>query len=499
MYPQQRKPIRPYIVRGVILLAVVGVFGYIATHGRLDISKTSSETVVVSRYSESLSNTPEYKTGSSHILSSGEYSIATSLVDDGLFVQQVDIPHFLQSFSAQNNSRSSKTSVLARNSNENIAIINGKVVSYDSTGNIRTPVPNNITNQAYSKSFDRSFPDFEYFKQISSSTVAGFVSSSTGQQPAIYDLSTSSVTFFPLIKSSGRYVSLSPDYGVFSALDTKKRELHTYNTKSGTESIFKLGGELSISSIGSRALFSSVGKHVAVVGGRSFEDTNDARKSIDGGDQVVYVFDTATNTRVFKKSFGSTVITGIVLSKSSDKIAIQTLSQTAVYSVSSGDLLYTLPFPTSQLLWIDGSRFIAQTPENSIFIADGAAKTAKTLVPYSSVRPSKISFIDNGLVYFTGFSESIPGVAGSDIYSSEFDSEATQRSTNALTKFPYQGEGFYVDVLNNTPIVQLTRYRGLGKTIVDNTAKQAASSHVRENLGADAVGDIVYTYIIFDY
>lgn len=498
MNPQQR-PLRPYIIRVVVALLLLGVGYYVYSHGRIDASQSKPQEITLVKQSSGLDTIPEFKSGSSHLLSSGTYSIAAPIRDGGLVVQQLTVPHFLQSVSVQNTGYSSYTKTVARNANENIAVVNGSVQSFDIGGNFRKPITNNISNDSYTRSVDQSFPDFEYFRQLSKDMVAGFVVSSNGQQPAVYNLSKKSVTYFPLIESRGRYVSISPDYGTFSALDSRQRELHMYDIRTGSEQLFKLGGELEISSIGSRALFSSRGDNVAIVGGRSFEDTNDANRSIDGGDQVVYVFDSSSGIELFSKSFGSTVVTGVVLSPSGNMITIQGLDQTGVYDVDSGDLLFSLPFASNSIYWFEDTQFIAQTPENGLFQVNSSGKSAKTITPYTSVRPSKVSFIEDGSIYFTGFAQSIRGVANANIYTSDLSKDSSNQNSNTLTKFPYQGEGCYVDVLDDTPVVQLTRYKSPGSVIIDQRAKQDAISYVRENLGDDVAKRIIYTYIDFNY
>jgi hypothetical protein len=193
---------------------------------------------------------------------------------------------------------------------------------------------------------------------------------------------------------------------------------------------------------------------MAVTSGPSISTSNDDEADFDKSDHVVRLLNTDTKKEERSFSFPNGNVSDISLSPDSSRIAIQTLGSTGIYSVSTGEIEFTIPYPVNEFIWSTNSDFVFITRSNGLFTGSVDSKEAKTIVSYNDVRPTDISFIEGSVIYFTGYTGTIDNAKNPDSYRVDTSKNRSDTETAALRKFPYQGQGFYVDYLNNVVTIQ---------------------------------------------
>ena len=483
----------------ITLLVIVAVW-YISTHGFIAIGSSGTNKTTTKYYSvnSDLEVNPGESSDTRILLPSGDYLVQRPDGFGGFTIQNATAPRWLTTTSLQPQTAGFRTTAISKNSLLHVGLRNNKVISYrDDT--YRSADTKNITNDnIVDKSFV-NYPGFNSSIQIGSEKIGGFVETPNGFQPTIYDINKETIKTFAFVND---YVDtgLIAIHDGFGYLDKKNNVVFLYTSDTVQEISLK---GLNVSFNADEALFSYSNGKIAVVTGLSLVLSGDDEPEDAISDkQKIFVFDTETKNIEQQLNFGDTFITGVSLSPNGQFIAVQTPDSTSVINIVSKKQVHTIPFSTSDLTWVENNTIVVNTANDGIMLADINEKTTKSIVPYSLVKPTKVSFIKNGMVYFTGYKANVRGKVNANIYSSVIKTNSTdQKNYAVIENFPYQGRDYYIDIYNNTITVQRTRYVSNGNATVSKEALNRAKQYAQDKLGDSLkkyTYNLTYTDLILD-
>jgi hypothetical protein len=483
-------------VLGVSL--VLFIAWYIYDHGFISIK--TSDTLQERRYARvdtKLSTTTNSFSGTSTLARSGNYSLITRDKAGYTTLQEIVVPHFLKTTEVPSKTIKPQITPLARQSPVDVSMAGSTLVGYTNSGSIQPLLPSNITGDISGISQAPDFPSILQQVQVSPSIIGGIVESNGGVQPFFYDFTSSKSTYLPPVEKRERDISLKPFNGGFTLYSTGSKSITVYTPDSPTPQLVEVKNNKPISKYNGGPIYSYEKNTVAFVTGKDVIDGSDEADPIgDNNHEIVIQKSGKASTSI---RTGNSLITKIALSPDSRYIFTQNAQSASIYDTKTKQVSFRIPIPVTQFIWKDSDTFTFITNEAGIFSGQVSKKTARNLVPYSTVRPTKISFISGDDVYFSGYTTKTDGNAQPDIYRASLSLTASSDELSALQNFPYQGNGFYVDRLGSTITVQLTHYlTDEGENTDDPVAKAAAETYIRSKIKDMNKYTIGYTYIDVD-
>lgn len=471
---------------------------YLLTHGRLNIPSASKESVATYvRLEDGVAKTPEGTEQSGNIVPTGTYSVSIKDKDGNRIITNADVARLLMETTVDVKPTPRHITTIARNSLSDLIYTSRGLSSYEGAS-FRQLDPSNITNDSL-KDFELpTYPDFIEKQQVNRSILVGFENASNGVQPLRYDAISGKVDFYPLLSDvDPKKVYLNQTGNTFALFDKGSGNIVAYDISSSHTTSISLDNIDKVSENEGRPVFSVTSKRLAILIGPDFVASNDNDMELIEGDHTVKIFDTSSKKIVKSLPLSSASVRDISLSSNGTYIAITTSTQTGIYNVKKGKLIFSVPHSVEDFRWLNDDKFIFTSTSEGIFSGSMKDQSAQTLVSYKDVRPTSISFLEGEELYFTGFNGTIPNADYPDAYKVSLSAAANKADFTSLRDFPHSGRGFYTDQLNGVVIVQLTRYtdeegNSLG---LDAEAKARAVSYVRSKLPDYPVGEIKYVYV----
>lgn len=500
MYPQtNQKKIRitAYILLGVTICSIAFYFGQ---KGFLIISPDSnSKKTSIIHYSDELTATPVSVTGSSNLVQYGVYGVS-SLGKNGIYsIQEAKVPSLLRNVRVNKSPDPRMVKTLGRNSLRNIVLSQKGIVSYSGT-DTRKIEPLNITNDGLVNNVIQ-LPSYTDSTQVNPSTVCGIEDVTGGVQPSCYNAETNTRVYFAKIESKRVDITVSKDMSFFSVIDIARKQVFQYRPDGLTTTV-ELPKDIDFSQSSNGAIFSTSDQYIAIATGKDSRDSSDDRRSIDSDTikdipQTISILDIKTGTQVARYSYKDIFATSISLSPNGSFLAVTTANQTAFYATKNPkDNAFISPYITREVLWLSDTKVAITTQDEGIMIVEPLKRLGASLTPPSLIQPTAVSAYDpvRKVLYFTGFTSTIQGSSNPNAYVADLTKSATRLSAKSLSSFPYQGSGFYVDVLGGIATIQLTRYIEGDTSQIDTDVKNQAETYVRTHLGT-AGYELRYSYI----
>ncbi len=485
-------------LRRIVLVALVAMAAlfvwYLLTHGRL-ITPSAGESTPVSysRLQDSLNRAPGITASESTITPTGVYSVSTGDTDGNRYIRNITVGRLLQPTAAQGTVKPNRLSTLGRNALSQITQSARGLSTYEGSV-FRLIEPSNITNENFKEFELAALPEFVDHIQLDHQTLVGFEETNGGVQPIRYNTVSQSVTIYPIISEvSQNNVTLLEAGERFALFNQSDSMLSIYGPASEVVDV-SIGAADNITRNNGVPVISLSSNRLAVITGPDFVSSNDTADDLEGGDWTVSVIDISSKKILNKLTFKAPV-TKVSLSPSGSRLAVTTDSQTGFFDANSSEHLFAIPHAIDDLRWANDERFIFSTALEGIFSGSLAKKTAATLVSYQDVRPTALGFIQDGQLFFTGYSESIANAEYPDSYAVSLTDKATKADLNAVRAFPHQGRGFYTDFLSGTATVQLTRYISDGSVSIDESARKAAIDYITRKVADYPREKIRFTYV----
>lgn len=485
----------------MFIILIVALLGwYLLTHGRLTISSASKNSIAVfTRLEDGVSRNPKSTDQAQNIVQSGTYSVSVKDRDGNRLIKNVKVGRVLMETSLNNKPTPYRISTIARNSLSDLVYTSRGLSSHEG-GSFRQLDPTNITNDDLKDFNQAAYPNFIDTYQTGRSEIVGFIRTEDGIQPLRYNTINEQSVFYPLLSGvDPDDIHLEGNSAVFSLFNTRSGVVTIYGTARDDVTTVSLNNPDEISENNGQPVFSATSGVLATSIGPDFAATNDNKQELSNGDHTVRIFNIETKKAVRSFSFPSATILQISISPDNTYIAIRTNNQVGVYSLKTGSLLFSVPHSIEDFRWVDDEHYIFNSTEEGIFFGSVKDRMAQTLVSYDDVRPTSISYIQDGWLYFTGFNGTIPNADYPDAYRVDLSESATKNNLAGLRDFPHSGSGFYIDQLNGIVVVQLTRYTSGGEVSFDTDAKRRAESYVRSKLPDYSTADIRYVYVDLDF
>lgn len=465
----------------IVAIAAVAVLYFIYSHGFLNLSRVSQDSpATLVKISTSLDKKPFATTKSNQLISSGHYALSTPLVDGGLYTSNTNIPTFLRTKTVDGGLFSYRTETIGRNSLVNIAKVNGSYISFE--GADWRKLSSTSIGDVSETNVDDSFPPYIASKQISKDEVVGYIRDSANTYtPVLYNLSTKQPLYYPSITTTSTPL-LNNDYSNFALLEDTKNNVFIYSRSKDIPTKISLSKGVDLSTNDGHPIYSVATNRFAITTGLDLVSSNDNQQTSDANSQDISVFSISSSKLIRNFSFKNAVVTGVALGPNGKSIAIQTPAVTGLYDIDSGKLLFTIPQPTNRFVWLSDTSFVYTTLTDGIFTGSLDDNSARSVVPYTSVRPTEFSFADGSVVYFSGYAGSINGTSQPSAYKADTSTLADNTSASALLDFPHQGNNYYVDFLNGVATIQTTRYITNGKASIDTKARSEGIQYVKEHL-----------------
>ncbi len=481
-----------------IFLSILAVFGiwYIVTHGRLVLPGITNETVAMYSQLSQGANKPTATTASeSNFIASGLYSVSVSDKDGNRSISTIDVPRFLFSASAKPATKPTKVSTIARNSLPNIIETQAGLSSYEGTA-FRLLDPSNITNDNL-KDFElSSLPNFVESKQIDKQTLVGYEVSEAGIQPVRHSVPNDTDIYYPLISDAKpEDIGIQVTGQTFSIFNKKDSVVYIYDQASTNTITLSVKNAGKVSRNEGIPVFSATNKFIAVSIGPDYVASNDTADDLEGGGHDIAIFDITTKKKIHTIKVSSAPVLSAALSPNGKYIAVSTDTQTAIYDIASGKYTFSIPHSVEQFQWYSDDKFVFITRTEGVFSGSAATRSAQSVIPYSQVRPTSMSYVENNELYFTGYSEAISNAEFPDAYKAQLAESADNNSIAGVRHFPEQGRGYYVDYLNGTVTVQLTRYDSGEGGVVDESVKSDAIAYITKHLPGYDTNNIRYVYV----
>jgi hypothetical protein len=484
------------VVTAFIILTVGLFVWYVGTHGRLTSDYVSQGSPLsYTNLSSGLRTDVGLSSSRSTVLPSGTYSVSVSGNNGSRVVEIVTVPRFLFSVAINTRPVGRQVDTIARNSLTDIIQTEKGLSSFEGAS-FRPLNPSNITNENLEDFEDGNLPEFMESIQIDDRTIVGFTQSQGGVQPVRYDTVSRSVIYYPLInRANPTDVGLGRTGEEFWIFDKKTSELSTYSSSSNDATVISLKNTDKVATVDGRPLISISGNALAVLTGPDFVSSNDSDAELTDGEYSIHLLDVATKRIQRTIEFDDTPVVTVAISTDERWLAASTPSQVGVFDIRTGRLVFAIPHAMNEIRWIDDNRFIASTQQDGVLLADMRTKTSTSIVSYSDIRPTSISFIKDDVLYFTGYSSRIDNAEYPDAYVADLIHEESPSSLAGLEGFPHQDEAFYVDYLSGIATVRLVRYG----SEADEKNRERAENYIRSKLPGIRDEKIRFVYIDFNF
>jgi hypothetical protein len=269
-------------------------------------------------------------------------------------------------------------------------------------------------------------------------------------------------------------------------------------TKDPTTS-FSLQSTKDISKYDGQPLYSFEKDTVALVIGKDTVSGGDAENPEGDTNLTLFIRNIKDVDKKMEVPLGEGGVSDISLSPDASHIYIQNSQSSVIFNTTTGQVEFRIPYPVGQFMWTkkDGD-FVFVTMDSGIFKGSVEKNIAMNIVSYTAVRPTRISFIEGGSVYFTGYTTKTDGNEDPDAYQVDLEKPSTSDSRSRLQNFPHQGENFYIDYLGNMLTVQLTRYiTDTGASEADG-ARAAAIQYIRSRISNPQNYTVRYIFVDID-
>lgn len=486
------------IIIGVLVVILFIVAWFFSTHGFIVVeSLKNGEIISYSQTEEKLITNLFSSDKNRTFVSAGDYMVQVPSQDGGIYIKKISVPGFLSSITVSKPASLPKTDVIGRQTLVNLATKGGGVVSYSSDSHVLQVDSTNITGSLEKQYIDQQLSLFEQQVQISSSVIAGVIKVETGYQPVAYNLTTGDISYFPFIESTDKSVTISASQTAFTSFNKKVSTVTVYNPdKPDNTRTIVLESSQHVTNQNGTPIYSYENNVIATLTGDDFINRGDGESKTSN--HSLLLLNISTKKQLKSIDLGDTPITNISLSQDTKHLYIQSQQSAIILNTSTGEQELALPFAINQFKWIDSNQFVFLAGQQGVFVGDISSKSAQTLIPYSIARPTSLSFVDKGSVYFTAYTAKTNGVDNPDAYRTVVSKPATDLSQKVLKTFPHQGDGYYVDYINGEITIQLTRYNSsVSSSYTDTAAEKRALEYVNGIFG-NTKPPISYVYVDFD-
>lgn len=473
---------RKIIIYGLSALIGIGLLVFIwfySTHGYIKINGDSIRSVEVIKLQSNGSSPVEYTSGDA--IKNGTYYITVTKKDGNSYSQQADVPRFFGDITVDVKTSQNAATLITKESYSTVARANStSVTTFDYIGKLKTTKNNDILGRNTSTS--SKLPQYTNYVVISNGLVGGVIKSEDIVTPVFYDVEKNSTRYFDPIKLSSAdsdvtIQSTSSGFMVFSKEDS------TIYAYSQSESYKKIGVEnYAVASSNNKPLIAFNKAVLAVTSGDdriSSPDNEQANKTNDYSITVLNEKNEELRSLSIDKNY---TINTINLSNDNKYIAISTSTAMFIYEIETGEKLFTIPFQTQSFMWnLDDEFIFVNAANHELLSGNVQTKSAQSLINTDALNISELSFIDDSVLYFTAYSNKDEFRKKPDAYSINISLVASDNN-QLLSQFPYQGDGYYIQALNNTLYVQLTRYVSNNGTFYDNDAYSKALKYIKNVL-----------------
>lgn len=502
--PQKFMTLKKISITVVALMLGYGLY-FVYSHGFVAIQDyTKGKDVASLEYSSGLSKSPSFTNGSPLFLSNSTYAVSSKASDGNVTTSEVQVPSFLQTASTPKRIAAKHIDTVSRYSlQQPIQEASGRVSSTDITS-VRQSDDKALSSDFFNERRIDIMDSYESSVAFNASIICGTQLINDQTELSCYDNKTISKIVFPAIQNK-RAVSLISNTGSFVVYDSNKNDIFINNPTSKKQERVSLADGVDVSLNEGRPVLSANSALLAVVTGRDYRGSGDGEGENPikekAQSQDLILIDPKSNKELFQKNYSKTFITSISLSPNAKYIAVTTTNQTAFYRTDTGfdKPEYILPYrPSTDIVWQDDNRLVLTTETDGMLYGSITDKTFSTVVSYDTIRPTSVGFIDGNALYFTGFSAAIMGAKQPSLYRALLDTDNTVVSRASIEKFPHQGDGFYVDVIEKNIIIQLTRYREGNEYTISEETRKKALDYTASTLGENNGYKVEYSYIDFD-
>jgi len=490
----------PYVNRRAIKI-VVGLFVgllvlvFVALHGFLNVNGLRSGTsFTYSSFNGELSATSGKSTSSFNMLSSGDYSVQLPMKSGGTYTKHVSVPYFFMTNTIDNQNKEPRLEVVGRGVMARLAQTPQGLTGWNELGQRQSINQLSIDNSETEVSGSTFFPSLVGNFQINSRYIGGVSKSDDTYLPLFYDMAADDTVSYDAVTS--KELNSKAESTGFSLYNKSEGLVSLYSLNKTKPTSVKLKDPLS--RYNDTPLFSiGAEKSVIVTGGDVSVINEDEDIKAGDVDLKLSVVSSKTGDVIKSKGFSKAQIQDVVLSPDGKYVFIKTNRSMAIYDTTSLNLLFVAPYVVNQFLWVNSDVFTFTSTDEGMFIGSVSKQEAYTVAPYSLIRPTQISYVDGGSIYFTAYSSSNEGSKRPDAYRASVKDSQTATTRDSLKAFPHQGDGFYIDLVNGRIIVQLTKYiYSSGETVSDED-KQKASEYILDTLG-DTNIPVEYTFVVTD-
>lgn len=490
MYRLQRFFTRRNIIitLGIVLVLFSAWFvifhGFIKLEGSLSNKQTSYY-----QFDGSLRKSNSGKISQSGMLVSGDYVFEALMKNGGLYSSSATVPHLLGTKTIDIPDHESLITAIGRRTARSVATSKSGLVSWSTRGSaykldsrnissdIDTQAPLRLNNL-------RSMATYRNLSQLSASKIVGLKPlGDNSYAPVVYDFNTDRLFSYPSLE--GGSIFLQREARGFSTYNKSKSIVSYYQDGSSDIKQKNINEGDRIMLYDGKPVYSfmggSVSRLVTATGPAIFSGGDLPENFKDNGETstVISVFDTKKDTRITQLAIDKAPLIKLSLSLDGKYVAAVTTESTTIYNVSNLSKIITLPYTTGDdIFWLDSGDLIFNADENGILQISPSKQRAHSLVPYSLIRPAKLSFIDGDNLYLTGFSSINDFNTNPDAYRLSLSKNTTPIQRKIFRSFPHQGDGYYVDYLDNQVTVQLSRYITSRGTMVSQSAKEEAFDYV---------------------
>lgn len=494
-------PTTPFTRRNILLVtgivALIAIIVFVVTHGFLIVENvTNNEPYRHTSYSSDLTPTSSGSTGSFNLLTSGNYSLEMSTSDSGIDTKFITVPRFFTTTTTKRESGEKKVEVLGRGVMARLASAQSGLIAWNESGDYYPINQGRIDNSDAVEQTSGVYPDFEQVVQVNGSLLGGFTRNDDGSIfPTFHNLSISDNSIFQPF-TPGESVVVKREVGGFSIYDSNSETFLLY--RPGEEGPLSFKQEVdSVATYDRTPLYSIGTKRTAIVTGGDITSSNEDEdvKSTDASFRV-RIFNTSDKKQLVDKSLEAS-IKDLSLSPEGNYLYVHTDRSMVIYETKSLTPVYASPFLVNDFMWINNDSFTFTTAEQGMFIGSAKSSSARTVASFRVVRPTQLSYINDGWIYFTAYTDQNDGAINPDAYRVSIKDAASDRDKTVLREFPHKGDGYYIDFINGRLVVQLTRYIDSTGSFEDEEAKLAVNSFVADFF-PDEAPEIVYDYIISD-
>lgn len=490
----------PYINRRAIKTVVslfVGILIliFVALHGFLNVNGLKGgASFTHSSFNSELSATSGKSTSSFNMLSSGDYSVQIPMKNGGTYTKHVSVPYFFMSNSIDTKDKEPRLEVIGRGVMARLAQTPQGLTGWNESGQRQLVNQLSVDNSETEVSGSTFFPNLVSNFQINSRYIGGVSKSDDTYLPLFYDMTADDTVSYDAITSKELY-SKAESTG-FSLYNKSEGSISLYRLNKTKPTSVKL--KETLSKYNDTPLFSTgTEKSVVVTGGDVSVINEDEDIKASDVNLKLSVISNKTGDSIKSKGFSKAQIQDVLLSPDGKYVFIKTNRSMAIYDTASLNLAFVAPYVVNQFLWVNSDAFTFSSTDEGMFIGSVSKQEAYTVAPYSLIRPTQISYVDGDSIYFTAYSSSNEGSKKPDAYKASIKDSQTAITRVSLKAFPYQGDGFYADLINGKVIVQLTKYVYSSGEIVSDEDKQKASEYILDNLGEVNI-PTEYTYVVTD-